>query len=77
MLWTANFWKGATERAIKTFAQVLAGYFVAGTTGIVGFDWVAALSVAGAATVASLLTSMGNAEFTAGDAPSGKHVAGE
>lgn len=63
----ANFWKGAAERAIKTFAQVLVGYFVVGTTGLIGFDWATSLSVAGAATVASLLTSIGNADFTAGN----------
>lgn len=66
MIWTPAFWKGAAERAIKTFAQVLVGYFVVGTTGLIGFDWAGALSVAGAATVASLLTSIGNSDFTSG-----------
>lgn len=75
MLWSKEFWKGAAERCIKTFAQVLVGYFVVGTTGLLGFDWVTALSVAGAATVASVLTSIGNADFTAGTESSGKHVA--
>lgn len=74
MLWTISFWKGAAERGIKTGAQTLAAYFVIGTTGVLDFDWVAALSITGAAIVASLLTSIGNADFVAGVAP-GDHVA--
>jgi hypothetical protein len=57
MLFTLAFFKGAAERAIKTGAQTLAGYFVIGTTGVLDFDWVAALSVTAAAMVASLVTS--------------------
>lgn len=67
MIWTTAFWKGASERAIKTFAQTLAAYFVIGTTGLLDVDWVTALSVSGAATLASVLTSIGNADFTAGE----------
>ena len=67
MLWTTAFWKGAGERLVKTFAQVLVGYIVVGTTGLFDVDWQPALSVAGAAALASLLTSIGNADFTAGD----------
>lgn len=66
MLWTSDFWKGASERLIKTFAQTLVGFFVVGTTGLLDVDWPAAVSVAGAAALASLLTSIGNADFTAG-----------
>lgn len=66
MLWTRSFWKGAAERATKTAAQVLVAYFTVGTTGILDVDWVTALSVSGAAAVASLLTSLGNADFVAG-----------
>lgn len=74
MLFTKAFWKGAAERALKTFAQTLVGFFVVGTTGLIGFDWATCLSIAGAATLASLLTSVGNADFTAGKEP-GDHVA--
>jgi hypothetical protein len=66
MIWTIAFWKGAAERSVKTGAQTLAAYFVIGTTGVVDFDWIPALSVTGAAMVASLLTSIGNADFVAG-----------
>jgi hypothetical protein len=63
---TAAFWKGATERAIKTAAQSLLA--VLGVTGI-GFgdvDWTASLSVAGVAALASVLTSIVNPGFTSG-----------
>lgn len=66
MIWTVAFWKGAGERAIKTFAQTLAAYFVIGTTGLLAVDWLTALSVSAAAAVASVLTSVGNAGFVAG-----------
>jgi hypothetical protein len=66
MLFTLAFFKGAAERAVKTGAQTLAGYFIIGTTGVLDFDWPAALSVTAAAAVASLLTSIGNADFVAG-----------
>lgn len=67
MLWTSKFWKGAAERAIKTAAQTAVAFFVIGTTGLLEIDWVALGSVAGAAAVASLLTSVGNADFVAGE----------
>ena len=73
MIWTAQFWKGAAERGIKTFAQALVAIISAGTVGILDVDWTSALSVAALAALASLLTSIGNADFTAGipavDAP--------
>lgn len=72
MLWTVEFWKGAAERGIKTFAQTLVGFIVIGTTGMLDVDWPTAVSVAAAALLASLLTSIGNADFVAG---TGKHVA--
>ncbi|NKG21126.1 holin [Paeniglutamicibacter sp. ANT13_2] len=65
-MFTLAFLKGASERAIKTFAQTLAGMLTAGTLGILDVDWGNALSVAGLVGLASLLTSVGNAEFTAG-----------
>lgn len=63
---TAAFWKGAAERAVKTFAQALLGVLMGGATGILDVDWLAALSVAGLATVVSLLTSISTPDFTAG-----------
>lgn len=63
---TPAFWKGAAERAVKTFAQALLGVLMGGATGILDVDWLAALSVAGLATVVSLLTSISTPDFTAG-----------
>lgn len=40
-MWTKSFWKAATERAIKTLLQVLAGFFFVDGV-IVGYgaiDW--------------------------------------
>lgn len=69
---TTSFWKGAGERAIKTAAQSLLA--VLGVTGL-GFgdvDWAASLSVAGVAALASILTSIVNPSFTAGDTGAGE-----
>lgn len=63
---TPAFWRGAAERAVKTFAQALLGVLMGGATGILDVDWLAALSVAGLATVVSLLTSISTPDFTAG-----------
>lgn len=67
MIWTAAFWKGAAERAIKTGAQALAALLAAGSTGLLDVDWGNALSVAGLAIVASVVTSIANPTFVSGD----------
>lgn len=76
---TREFWAGTAERAIKTFAQALLGVIMGGASGLLDVDWVAALSVAGLATVGSLLTSVATPDFTAGtpaaDDYQGKHEA--
>ena len=76
---TPDFWRGAAERAIKTFAQALLGVLTGGASGLLDVDWVAALSVAALATVVSLLTSLATPDFTAGaptdDGYQGKHEA--
>lgn len=68
MIWTKAFWRGAAERGVKTFAQTLAAVFVVGTTGLLDVNWVSVLSIAGAAALASVLTSIGSADFVAGPA---------
>lgn len=65
MLWTALFWKGLAERAIKTFFQALvAAIGVAATLGDV--NWLPIISTAGLAALLSAATSVGNADFAAG-----------
>jgi len=66
MLWTKAFWKGAGERAIKTFFQVFVALI--GTTAVVIQDvnWLYILSGATLSAILSVATSIGNADFTAG-----------
>lgn len=71
-MWTINFWKAAAERAIKTFAQTFGAFLLVGA-GIGDVNWLAALSVAGVATLASLVTSIASAAATDGS-PSLTHV---
>lgn len=74
MMWTADFWKGAGERALKTFLQTFVAVVVAGvgaeavgvTAGLLDVSWLDALSVAALATVLSIATSVGNSDFTTG-----------
>lgn len=72
MIWTGKFWKGAGERALKTFAQTLAAVFVLGVP-VFELDLAQGLQLAATAALASLLTSVGNAEFTSGESDA-KHV---
>lgn len=77
MIWTVAFWKGAGERALKTFLQtsiptllLALGASSSGTLNVWTAPWVASLQIAvglglGAAFL-SLCTSLGNADFTAG-----------
>lgn len=70
MIWTKKFWQGAGERAIKTAAQ--AGLLAIGAEQLNVFDNFDVLTVAGFAAggaILSLLTSIGNADFVAGDLP--------
>lgn len=66
MIWTKAFWKGAGERALKSFAQALLVFVGATGVGILDVDWGTALGVSAAFTLASVLTSILNADFTAG-----------
>ena len=65
MIWTKAFWKGCAERAIKTCFQSMAAAITVGAT-LAEIDWVTVVSVAIVATLFSIATSIGNAEFTAG-----------
>lgn len=82
MITTAAFWRGAAERALKTFFQTFVAVILGSlgaetigvTAGLLDVSWLAALSVAGLAAVLSVATSIGNADFTAAGS-TGKHAA--
>ena len=76
MIWSVKFWQGAMERAVKTFAQSLVAVIGVGAVGLLDVDWSGALSAALLATVISLLTSIGNADFTAGQTVIVEHDGG-
>jgi len=65
VIWTLAFWKGAGERAIKTAAQTAIGLM--GTSALIEqVPWAIVASGTAMAVVLSLITSIGNASFTAG-----------
>ena len=66
MIGTKAWALGALERALKTAAQTLLALIGTESVGITQLDWPGLLSVAAAATVLSVLTSIVNADFTAG-----------
>lgn len=76
---TLAFWKGAAERAAKSFAQALLSVIGVAGIGILDVNWGVALSVAGLAALASILTSIINPGPVPLGAPTpeGKHVAGD
>lgn len=61
-LFTSSFWKRASVRAIKTFAQTAVALLGVGTTGIIEVDWLNVLSVSCLAAVTSYLTSISSAD---------------
>lgn len=58
-----NLLKDIIERAIKTFAQSLVAVGLAGATDLLSVDWVNALSIAGLATLVSVLTSIASSKI--------------
>lgn len=72
-IYTIAFWQGAGERALKTFIQTGVAAFAAsvvGKTTVWDIPWgTAGLSILGVsllAAILSLVTSLGNADFTSG-----------
>lgn len=69
MIWTRAFWQGLGERAIKTAAQaVLAALatLAGDAAGLFDVSWTAVANMAALTTLLSILTSIVNADFTAG-----------
>jgi threonine dehydrogenase-like Zn-dependent dehydrogenase len=65
-MFTREFWVSAAERALKTVAQSVVAVLGVGAVGILAVDWVQTLSVAAAAGLASILTSIADADRVAG-----------
>lgn len=57
-MWTIVFWRGAAERAVKTFAQSVLATLGVGATGLVHADWLGAVDVGALGAVLSVLTSL-------------------
>lgn len=66
MIATKAWALGTLERALKTMAQTLLALIGTESVGITTLDWPGLLSVAATATLLSVLTSIVNADFTAG-----------
>jgi hypothetical protein len=60
-MFTYTFWRSASERAVKSFAQSLLAVLGIGGLGLLDVDWLTALSTAGMATLLSVLTSIASA----------------
>jgi len=67
MLWTKNFWKGAAERAIKSFFQGVATAITADAViSLWDLDVAGVAGVGGLMALFSLSTSIGSPEFVSG-----------
>lgn len=75
-MFTIAFLSGLAERALKTFAQSLLAVISVTGLGFGDVDWPLALSAAGLAALASVLTSVVAPSFTAGVTAAGKHESG-
>lgn len=65
-MWTASFWKGAGERAIKTFFQTFVALIGTSAVLVQDVNWLMIVSGSVLATILSVATSIGNADFTTG-----------
>jgi hypothetical protein len=80
---TGTFIRDAAERALKTAAQALLGFFGVGLLDVINADWTGGLSIALGAAVLSVLTSIvslpisgnGTASLVNEVTDSGKHAA--
>lgn len=69
-LLSKEFWIAVAERAIKTFAQALAGSLLAYLTDLFGIDWVGILYFSGIMTLLSVLTSVASGIVAGNNSPS-------
>jgi hypothetical protein len=62
-MWTANFWKQAAERAVKTFAQGSLALLTGDGLGVLDVNWGDVASVGALAAIASVLMSIVSLPF--------------
>jgi hypothetical protein len=62
-MFTVVFWKEATERALKTFAQFILTLGVAGTFNVLNVDWTTNLGIALGGALLSYATSIVSANI--------------
>ncbi len=68
-MWTVDFWKATTERAVKTAAQATIALFAAGAT-ILDIDFAQGGAVVATATLLSVLSSVASNNFGSFEGPS-------
>lgn len=69
MIWSKAFLQGLGERALKTFFQTFVALIGTSAVVLTDVDWTLVLSGSLLATILSVATSIGNADFTAGVQP--------
>ena len=69
MIFTEVFWKKATERAIKTLAQVVLSLQGAASLNVLTVDWAQTFGVAAGAVLLSYATSIVSATLTKHPSP--------
>lgn len=62
-MFTTEFWKRSTERAIKTFAQFVVTLGTAGAFNVLAVDWQTVLGLGLGAAVLSYATSIASIDF--------------
>ena len=70
MMFTNDFWRSTGERAVRTAAQALLALVGTSVTGVLDVDWIQALSVAGLATLLSVLMSLVGSDVSDKGTPS-------
>lgn len=68
-MFTKKFWAGVAERAVKTFCQAAVALLGGAGIGLIDVNWVSVVSVAGLATLVSVLTSVGSGVGFIGGGP--------
>ena len=69
-IWTKTFWKEATERALKTFAQFILALQAGDALNIFNIDWTQTLGAAVGGVLLSYATSIVSASINKKGSPS-------